>query len=1085
MLKHHKSPLIGRVLAGLCLSLLAGCSGGGDAPADDSKPEPADTGDGTDPDGTDPDTKPDGTDPDGTDPDPTKPDETVDPSQTEFESDNPQLGGSRGDSDLGGVAEDGASPPSASPSPQTPTDNAAGGDTGGEAARAIEEADIIKVDGDRLYALSQYGGLNVVDVSQRDHLQLLGRHKVLASPFEMYVREGVAMVLYNGYGEYEVTDDGTWNYHQTSYVVILDTTTPDQITELGRFPVPGYISDSRLVGDVLYVAAYENGSCWGCGQAPRTNLISLNVTDPMSIEKVDELSFEERQDTYSWKRSLSSTDTRMYIAGPTWGENEPEGSTIQVVDISDPGGDMQEGDSVQVDGQIESRWQMDEYDGVLRVVSQPFTWRTDMAPSIETFEIASSAELNPLGQVAMQIPANERLMSVRFDAGRGYAITAQQTDPLFTLDLTDPANPRQAGELVMPGWVYYMEPRGERVLGLGYDQGNQEGALTVSLFDVSNMDEPTMLDRVNFGGDWAWLAEDQDRIHKAFKVLDDDGLILVPFSGDSYTQNGECSTYEYMSGVQLVDWADDALALRGVAKSVGQARRGFLHDERLFTVTDDRVQTFDIADRDSPEGTASLPMALKVDQSAIAGNNVVRLGQDWYSGGAQVDVTTLAGASSPEGIGSFTLPELNQNSCENGSYSYSYLNQVVPGEHAVHFLYNTYKYNQASGKDESTSRVLTLDVSNAAEPHLAGDVQLDFVPSYGYGYYGFVSSGQPVVSFGSVLAFAQHTYEYATDGSYKSDNSSVEVLDMTDPAVPHVTSIPLDGALSATNLVRSGNVLALSHAEAASENSEKLRFYLDRIDASVASHPVALPKVNIPGSLLAYDSTSQRAVTVDYRIDETENVTARLCYEQLGGNFVYPADAVMVDYETTPGTCQMLTQILYLVSIDEDDKAHVVNKRELEQGETVGTVALGDDRLFIGIGGSYYYRGGLEGDVATPGVALVGDVYYPYYNVTPGKAKLVVVGGIRSGDFELADMEIETGENYYGSFSQLGASGHRAVAATGWQGKLSVIDAESLDDLKVVREVNVAGYVSDLDIANGYAVASLGYDGAQSIRVDD
>jgi uncharacterized secreted protein with C-terminal beta-propeller domain len=211
---------------------------------------------------------------------------------------------------------------------------------------------------------------------------------------------------------------------------------------------------------------------------------------------------------------------------------------------------------------------MDEYDGVLRVISQPFTWRTDMVPVIETFAVESSDSITPLGALEMTLPRPERLRSVRFDGDRAYAITSEQTDPLFTIDLTDPALPVQAGELELPGWVYYLHPHGDRVLGLGFDQGNQAGALTVSLFDVSDLGTPTLLDRVNFGGEWSSLAEDQDRIHKSFKVLDDENLILIPFSGWSYDDTDtSCTSSDYQSGVQLVDWdaQDDTLVLRGVA----------------------------------------------------------------------------------------------------------------------------------------------------------------------------------------------------------------------------------------------------------------------------------------------------------------------------------------------------------------------------------------------------------------------------------------------------------------------------------------------------------------------------------------
>ena len=54
----------------------------------------------------------------------------------------------------------------------------------------------------------------------------------------------------------------------------------------------------------------------------------------------------------------------------------------------------------------------------------------------------------------------------------------------------------QMGELEIPGWVYHMEPRGDRVYALGYDDAAEGRGMTVSIFDVSDMTTPTMLDRV-------------------------------------------------------------------------------------------------------------------------------------------------------------------------------------------------------------------------------------------------------------------------------------------------------------------------------------------------------------------------------------------------------------------------------------------------------------------------------------------------------------------------------------------------------------------------------------------------------------
>src|SRR5688572_659716 len=102
-----------------------------------------------------------------------------------------------------------------------PGQDAAGGD--GEEERLISEADSIKVDGTKLYALSRYSGLSVIDVADPANLNLLGSHKTSAIPFEMYVEGERAYVMYNGWGRYEVDDTtGYWSWQSTSRIEALD-----------------------------------------------------------------------------------------------------------------------------------------------------------------------------------------------------------------------------------------------------------------------------------------------------------------------------------------------------------------------------------------------------------------------------------------------------------------------------------------------------------------------------------------------------------------------------------------------------------------------------------------------------------------------------------------------------------------------------------------------------------------------------------------------------------------------------------------------------------------------------------------------
>jgi hypothetical protein len=222
-----------------------------------------------------------------------------------FESDNPSNGaaaapgspgtGTGGAGGAGGMGGNGGGAGSGGP----PAD-------GDDPNRAIEEADIIQVDADKLYALSRYGGLSVIDVARPEQLRMLGRFRTEATPFEMYVKNNVVLGLFTEWGKYATTADG-WQWVQTSQVVALDASDPANIRSLGEFSVAGAISDSRIVGNILYVVSYQNGSCWECAATqPRTVVLSLDIGNPSAVKKVDELVYNDVNDQWGWgSRSIT------------------------------------------------------------------------------------------------------------------------------------------------------------------------------------------------------------------------------------------------------------------------------------------------------------------------------------------------------------------------------------------------------------------------------------------------------------------------------------------------------------------------------------------------------------------------------------------------------------------------------------------------------------------------------------------------------------------------------------------------------------------------------------------------------------
>lgn len=197
----------------------------------------------------------------------------------------------------------------------------------GDAERAIQEADIVKTVGTKLYALSRYGGLSIIDISVRDQLKMLGRHRMEAMPFEMYVENDTVYAMLTAYGRW---DSGRWI--ETSEVIALDTKDPSNIQELATFDIPGAIADSRMVGDVMYVVTFRNGACWHCGSTPSTTVTSFHVS-PQQIDQVDQIDYSAPNSYGWWKRSISVTTNRMYVAGPEWSSWQPQNSVIQTVNL--------------------------------------------------------------------------------------------------------------------------------------------------------------------------------------------------------------------------------------------------------------------------------------------------------------------------------------------------------------------------------------------------------------------------------------------------------------------------------------------------------------------------------------------------------------------------------------------------------------------------------------------------------------------------------------------------------------------------------------------------------------------------------
>ncbi len=182
-----------------------------------------------------------------------------------------------------------------------------------------------------------------------------------------------------------------------------------------------------------------------------------------------------------------------------------------------------------VEGRLLNQFAMSEFDGDLRVATTTDDWGGFGDQSESTVFV-----LRPEGDELRQISSigglgkDEQIYAVRFIDDLAYVVTFRQIDPLYVIDLSDPANPVEAGELKIPGYSAYLHPVGDGLLlGVGQD-ATDDGRTTgtqLSLFDVSDPSDPQRISTLPIGG-----SSEVEWDHKAFLFWEPDGSIVLPVS---------------------------------------------------------------------------------------------------------------------------------------------------------------------------------------------------------------------------------------------------------------------------------------------------------------------------------------------------------------------------------------------------------------------------------------------------------------------------------------------------------------------------------------------------------------------------
>ena len=243
-----------------------------------------------------------------------------------------------------------------------------------------------------------------------------------------------------------------------------------------------YVTASRPI-DIFFASQLVLGTDQAVTNVPSGSVAS-NLTDAETeIEPPEqtELNDEERTDIY--KFSLSNSHPTFVAMG-------------------------------DVPGSILNQYSMDENGPYFRVATTEHGWWNGTGEDSNNMFVFNS-EMSVVGSIS-NIAVGEQIYAARFVGNRAFLVTFRQIDPLFAVDLTDPANPTIVGQLTLPGYSNFLLPYDEsHLIGIGKDviiaEDHSDGdvpwwdgaaffqGMKLAMFDVTDLHNPVLVHSVSIG----------------------------------------------------------------------------------------------------------------------------------------------------------------------------------------------------------------------------------------------------------------------------------------------------------------------------------------------------------------------------------------------------------------------------------------------------------------------------------------------------------------------------------------------------------------------------------------------------------
>lgn len=446
----------------------------------------------------------------------------------------------------------------------------------------VQEADIIKTDGEYIYAavdgdvylLRENGGnpeiLSKIEKKAGTELdEKDGAHEAEEYVNNIYVTETrlVLMKYTVDYSTYEdaVAEDvaiagcyvGQGTYTAAVYD-IADRSHPVLLNELGQ---SGTLISSRMVGDILYLvySYYVPGEIDEAD--PSTYVPALYLGDAktdvaagdimllgepgaaqyLTVSSIDVGSPAEFLDTQSilgCGSDIYCNSETLVVALTTMEEtNDVSKDKTELFRFSLKDGAVTMESQGSVPGYVLNQFSMDEYNGYFRIVTTENVTHYFNEGGIASAEqektrnhlFVLDESMNIVGSIE-DLARGESIYSARFMGDTGYFVTYRQVDPLFTVDLSTPSEPKILSELKVPGFSNYLHPFGDGLL-LGFGQNSDEESgeiqgLKLSMFDTSDPAAVAEKHSELLGKKYMWSNAIGN--HKAILVDSEKNLIGFP-----------------------------------------------------------------------------------------------------------------------------------------------------------------------------------------------------------------------------------------------------------------------------------------------------------------------------------------------------------------------------------------------------------------------------------------------------------------------------------------------------------------------------------------------------------------------------